>query len=337
MPSIRFRLEQPTLTGLAERVRAEYGPTARIVATDESLVGGLGGFFAKRVIDVTVEIPDPVANPQGHSFDVPARVGLAQLLDDVEQREAVLPQAEPPVSTESIDFARVLDGLRAGVAPPPASAPAPRPEAFRAEPGARLEPVYRAEPLRQARPESDPPPPVPPVLPSLVPPAPLLPPAAGARVPPVLPGRPGDLVVIAGLGDDALDVAHALGRGLGRAHVCDGGSIEGHTRRRVEDRRGALAARAYGVQSGQTVLVAYGLGRGDPADPRIAALPGIGADQVWVVVDVSRKTVDSARWVNAVRAVADVTAMATVAGRFTTDRQAVAEIGLPEGWSDRVG
>jgi cysteine synthase len=144
-------------------------------------------------------------------------------------------------------------------------------------------------------------------------------------------------VLIAGLGDDALQVAQALGRGLARAHVCDGGSVVGHTRRRVEDRRGALAARAYGVQSGQTILVAYGLGNGNPADPRIAALPGIGADQVWVVVDVSRRTVDTARWVNAVRAVTDVAAMATLAGRFTGDREAVSEIGLPEGWSDRVG
>jgi hypothetical protein len=91
------------------------------------------------------------------------------------------------------------------------------------------------------------------------------------------------------------------------------------------------------VQSGQTVVVAYGLGNGNPSDPRVAALRGIGADQVWVAVDVSRKTVDTARWVNAVRAAVDVAALATLAGRFTSDRDSIAELGLPEGWSDRLG
>ncbi|WP_210479792.1 hypothetical protein [Naasia sp. SYSU D00948] len=328
MPSIRFRLEKPTLTGLAERVRAEYGPGARIVATDESLSGGLGGFFAKRVIDVTVEIPDPIAVPEAHEFGVPARVGLARLLDDVEEQEAALPHAEPPVSTESVDFARVLESLRTDVVPPavaplaPPAVPVPPARSVPLPPaaaGGGATPGVRRGVWEVAGAE-------PPALPG-----------ASGRIPPALPSTPGDLVVVAGLGDDALEVAHALARLAGRGHVCDGGSVTGHTRRRVEDRRGALAARAYGVQSGQVVLVAYGLGSGDPADARIAALPGIGADQVWVVVDVSRKSVDTARWVNAVRAVADVAAMATIAGRFTTGREAVAEIGLPEGWSDRVG
>jgi hypothetical protein len=162
-------------------------------------------------------------------------------------------------------------------------------------------------------------------------------PGPGLRLPPSLPSGAGDLVVVAGLGEDALEAAHALARRVGRAHVCDGGSVVGHTRRRVEDRRGAHAARAYGVQSGQTVIVAYGLGNGNPSDPRIAALAGIGADQVWVAVDASRKTVDTARWVNAVRAVVEVAAAATMAGRFTTSRESVVELGLPEGWSDRAG
>lgn len=323
MPSIRFRLEQPTLRGLAERVRAEYGPGARVVSTEESLIGGIGGFFAKRVIDVTVDVPEPGVAPEAHEFGTSARVGLARLLEDAEQQEAGLPPAEPPVSTESIDFARVLDTLRADVA-------APRPPMAPPAPAARPAWDTREQPAipLPAGPGRTGPVDIGGMLPGAVP---------GGRVPPALPAQAGDLVLVAGLGEDSLPVATALARSLGRANVCDGGSVVGHTRRRVEDRRGALAARAYGVQSGQTVVVAYGLGNGNPSDPRIAALRGIGADQVWVAVDVSRKTVDTARWVNSVRSAVDVAAMATIAGRFTSDRDSIAELGLPEGWSDRVG
>lgn len=353
MPSIRFRLDSPTTRGLAERVRSEYGPDARVVDTEESLVGGIGGFFARRVIDVTVELPDPGARADAHQFPTADRVGLSRLLDDAEQEEAALPRAEPPVSTESIDFARVLDTLRAGVGTPPAAPQAPP----QSPPAAPLH--YEAVPLRTPAA-----PPVPPAVPTA--PAPPTPPAAlfavplevstgptAARLP--LPDRPlpadtaasrrapellsgaGDLIVLAGLGNDALAVAQALARKHGRGYVCDGGAVEGNTRRRVEDRRTALAARAYGVQSGAPVIVAYGLGNGDPDDPRIAAIQQIGPDQLWVVVDASRKTADTARWVNAVRARGEVVAMASISIRLTSSPESVRELGLPEGWSDRVG
>ena len=45
MPSIRFRLDKPTLNGLAARVAAQYGPDARILDTEESVVGGIAGLF----------------------------------------------------------------------------------------------------------------------------------------------------------------------------------------------------------------------------------------------------------------------------------------------------
>jgi len=357
VPSIRFRLDAPTTRGLAERVRSEYGPDARVVDTEESLVGGIGGFFARRVIDVTVELPDPGTRADAHQFPTSDRVGLSRLLDDAEQEEAALPRAEPPVSTESIDFARVLDTLRAGVGTPPAPPAAPPPTAPSAPPATAVPLHYEAVPLRT--------PPAAPVVPP--PPTPLPgPPAArfaaplavsarpsaerpatsdgalpadgaGARRAPELLAGAGDLIVLAGLGDDALAVAQALARKQGRGYVCDGGAVEGNTRRRVEDRRTALAARAYGVQSGAPVIVAYGVGSGDPDDPRIAAIPLIGPDQLWVVVDASRKTADTARWVNALRARSEVAAMATVSGRLTSSPESVRELGLPEGWSDRVG
>ena len=84
MPSIRFRLEKPTLTGLAARVAAEYGPDARIVDTEESIVGGIAGIFGRRVVDVTVELPDRAAPEGAHEFSMRSRVGLAALLDDAD-------------------------------------------------------------------------------------------------------------------------------------------------------------------------------------------------------------------------------------------------------------
>jgi hypothetical protein len=338
VPSIRFRLDSPTTRGLAERVRAEYGPDARVVDTEESLVGGLGGFFARRVIDVTVEIPDPAVPAGVHDFPTAERVGLARLLDDAEQEEAGLTRLEPPVSTESLDFAQVLGTLRAGVGAPPAPvAPSPVPTDARGGTPRHYEAVplhapFADLPSREA-------PAAPRTLPaawSAVP----LPAHAGVsgmrRAPELLRG-PGDLILLAGLGDDSVAVANALARRAGRAYVCDGGAVGGNTRRRVEDRRTALAARAYGVQSGSPVLVAYGLGDGDPDDPRISAIKMLGPDQLWVVVDASRKIADTARWVNAVRARGDVAAMATIAGRRTSSPDSVRELGLPEGWSDRVG
>ncbi|MCU1473635.1 hypothetical protein, partial [Amnibacterium sp.] len=135
MPSIRFRLDKPTLTGLAEQVRREYGPDARIVATQESVVGGLGGLFGRKVVDVTVDLPDAAHIDGSHQFDMPTRVGLAALLEDADSQDfgaaaggpfadvlgpAAGAAREPAVSTQGHDFASMLDALRIDVEPVPA-------------------------------------------------------------------------------------------------------------------------------------------------------------------------------------------------------------------------
>ena len=128
MPSIRFRLEKPTLTGLAARVAAEYGPDARIVDTEESIVGGIAGIFGRRVVDVTVEVPDRAAPEGAHEFSMRSRVGLAALLDDADAADLApasangadpwaVPAPAAQVSTQGGDFASVLDALRIDVEP----------------------------------------------------------------------------------------------------------------------------------------------------------------------------------------------------------------------------
>ena len=42
---------------LRERVRAEHGHDARIVHAEQITVGGIRGYFAKRHVEVTVEVP----------------------------------------------------------------------------------------------------------------------------------------------------------------------------------------------------------------------------------------------------------------------------------------
>jgi hypothetical protein len=55
----RLLLEGDDIDQLLERVRVEHGPHARIVHAQERLVGGFGGFFAKRRYEVAVAVDEP--------------------------------------------------------------------------------------------------------------------------------------------------------------------------------------------------------------------------------------------------------------------------------------
>jgi hypothetical protein len=52
------RFEGPVLEDLLDRVRAEAGPGAQIVAANRVRKGGLGGFFAKEYYEVVVDVAD---------------------------------------------------------------------------------------------------------------------------------------------------------------------------------------------------------------------------------------------------------------------------------------
>jgi hypothetical protein len=354
VPSIRFRLEKPTLTGLAARVAAEYGPDARIVDTEESIVGGIAGLFGKRVVDVTVELPDRAAPEGAHEFSMRARVGLAALLDDADAAELGAAGAEPwaapapaaHVSTQGGDFASVLDALRIDVEPAetgggtPArplrrAAAAPAPQLFTQAP-VRAAPVARPAVPAQA-----------PATPAGV--------AAGqqyvwatakprsrtGRIPPGSPPpqrtRAGDLLLLVGVGDDPMHVAKALRDRMQKGYVCDGGALEGHSRRRVDDRRGAVAARAYGVRSEQPVIVAYGVGLGPMAEQELERLLSIDSDQAWLVVDAAREPTETLEWTGRLRGRLQVDAVASLRAPRNGQHEALAAIGLPEAWRELAG
>jgi len=303
VPSIRFRLDGGDAASVAARVREAYGPDARVLAVDEVRLGGVGGFFARRYLDVTVDVPEtahtappvvpaastsvsaaaPAAAPSATPPAAPP-VGLAALLDSADAADESFSSlgARSQISTQSAGFADVLESLTRTVAAPPTLSP------------------ERS--------------------------------ASGPVDPPVAPGA---MIVVAGLRDDAREVARAVAATRGTALLRIGGSIESDGVTRVDDRIDAVAARAAAVAASRIVVVAWGLGAGDPdylrADPRLAQL---APDQLWLAVDATRKPEDTAAWVDAVQSIVRVDAAVTVLPVHTATPGSPGVLGLPRG---RVG
>jgi len=146
-------------------------------------------------------------------------------------------------------------------------------------------------------------------------PSALVPGDAGDRPAPSVLRGAGDLVVVVGRPGDAFRVAAQMATSFGLRSVD------------AADRRGAILARATGVHEDSAVVTALAW---DAAAP--AALEAIAADQVWVAVDVGRKHDDTARWVEAVRAVQPVAAVAVVGEDDTSTPGTVHLLGVPVGW-----
>jgi hypothetical protein len=147
--------------------------------------------------------------------------------------------------------------------------------------------------------------------------------------PVVLLRAPGDLVVLAGVGRDALVVADAFAERHERIAVTVGGSIRIPGSPRVDDARSALAARARGRREGLATVVAWGVEAGMPAAMR--------ADQVWAVVDASRKPLDTKARVGELREAVPVQAMAVLGLHRTSTPDTLRRLGLRQGWTEHLG
>src|SRR4051812_20170258 len=126
-------------------------------------------------------------------------------------------------------------------------------------------------------------------------------PVSGREVgtPPALLRGRGDLTLVLGLGGDAIAAARAIAEAIGDAEVRPGGCARAAAPR-IDDRRGALRARADGVRRERPIVAAFGLAGGASEVPGLTeSLAGIEPDQVWVAVDASRKPEDTADWVRA--------------------------------------
>jgi hypothetical protein len=288
-----------SLDGVEAKAKEKYGAAARVLSAEEVRVGGIGGFFARRFLDVIVDVPDAAA-PAQHwtalrqpdarqpgSRATARRSAIDDLIERADKNDTpITAAAVPPLSTESEAFTDVLADLRRYAA--------------------------ATGPVGQSHRKT--------------------------KRPVVLLRAPGDLVVIAGIGNDALIVATALAAETPVAQVAVGGAILEVGTARVGDRRTAFAARARGVENGRATIVAYGIDPGDVefgAD--MASLSGIRPDQLWLAVDASRKPEDTQRWVMALSTALPVQAIAVVRSAWTSTPDSVRSLGLPEGWSDAVG
>jgi len=300
----RYHVEADSVDDLNARIKDTYGADAKVVATTVTTTGGLQGFFASRKFHATVEVADGSPN-DAHVFDLPARAGIAALLDRADFADGV----------DALDIGHVDAGRPGAPAVPPVAAPAgraDRPSWAVSTSTNDFAAILSDLTLNTAT-----------ATPAIRPPTPASPlPLRGA----------GDLVVVIGLGDDALAVAQAIADGVGASVLRISGLIDRDGIDRVDDRRGAIAARAAGVRGGRGVVVAFGLPRGGPTSASFDELASLNADQFWVAVDAGRKTEDSARWVHAVSQVVPVVAVMSWAPDETGSPHSVSQLGLPVGW-----
>lgn len=138
MPT-RLLLEGADLAELMVHVRAEFGPTARIVRAERVRSGGIAGFFARERYELTIDVPDAAPST---ATGLPRRRGTATvvtaggidaLLAAADAADAApdgslvptagpggLPEARGPrVSTGEEAFASVLEQMRAMTGAPP--------------------------------------------------------------------------------------------------------------------------------------------------------------------------------------------------------------------------
>ncbi|CAI3793006.1 hypothetical protein [Pseudarthrobacter sp. MM222] len=372
MPN-RYRLKGASLEEIRRKAEQQHGPAARIVSAERVISPGIAGLFAGDRYEAIVEVlpshevvtgevvpdpdvlagsdprtdaaadveppaagsgsgtgmPEPAASrpASAASRNVPpaaaSRPGQAPVPADAPSHQlqgaaiaALLEEADAAelnlhrpgsagVSTESPDFAQLLEQLGAGL---------------------RAAPVTGREDVPVA--------PVAPIPASPVPDGRGPAPAPPRETVPVLLSGVGDLVVLIGLGDDALDAALAMSMAAGGADVRTAGKLTAYGHLHVDGRQSATAARAHAVLTDQTVLVAFGLGKARDTVARLQSVAAISADQLWVVVDAGRKQEDTARWVKVLASQLNVTAVAVVGAEETATPETVRGLGLPVGWVD---
>jgi hypothetical protein len=344
----RFRLKGASLEEIRRKAEQQHGPAARIVSAERVISPGIAGLFAGDRYEAIVEVvtghevvtgevvpdPDILADadaPAAPSAEAARSAGaapahdltgaaIAALLEEADAAELSLHRpGNPGLSTESPDFAELLEQLGTGLRGPAAAPGGPGSRngqdsgtATAAALGATTEPSAG----------------------TAAPAAPAPAPAQVRESVPVPLSGTGDLVVLVGLDDDALDTALAMSTAAGGADVRTAGKLSAYGHLHVEGRQGATAARAHAVMTDQTVLVAFGLGKARDALARLQSVAALSADQLWVVVDAGRKQEDSARWVGVLAAQLDITAVAVVGAAETATPETVNALGLPVGWID---
>ncbi|VXB80163.1 conserved hypothetical protein [Arthrobacter sp. 9AX] len=310
----QFRLKGSSLEAIREKAEAQYGAGARIVAAEKVTNPGIAGLFAANRFEATVEVPeDPPAAPlEGPT----AAAGLVQATHPGLHRPAIAALLEQADASELRLHGGPGTVLVAGPAAQPVSAAVPV-STGRADFAGLLEQLGHEYGSLPPAVERSPQPKV----------------TGPARAPAPLAGA-GDLVLLLGLGDDALGPALEMSLAAGGCDVRTAGGFTAFGHLHVPDRHGATAARAGAVASGQTVLLAFGLGRPRDAAGHAQLISSLSPDQVWAVVDARRKAEDTAAWLGALRDKVPVDALAVVGSEETLSPGTVEGLGLPVGWQD---
>ncbi|MFJ4029520.1 hypothetical protein ACIPWF_18690 [Paenarthrobacter sp. NPDC089989] len=356
----RFKLRGASLEAIREKALQQYGPGARIVAAEKVTNPGIVGLFAAARFEATVEVgeapadsaapgpasvplpaaaagstvaPGPAAAPglaaapgsaaaplpaDAHQLHGPA---IASLLERADAAEIEL-HKPAPVSTASPDFAGLLEQLGKELETAPVV-----PAASAVLPSGVSSPAL-------------PPPAVPVGAGAVLPPSD----APSATVPQPLTGD-GNLIVLLGLGDDALGPALEMSIAAGGSDVRTAGELSAFGHLHVQGRQSATAARAQAVLTGQSVVVAFGLGRVRDVPTQAAHLASLSADQLWVVVDAQRKAEDTKAWVQGLQSLlaaqstppadpAGIAALAVIGASETATPETVDSLGIPVGWVD---
>lgn len=155
---------------------------------------------------------------------------------------------------------------------------------------------------------------------------------ASVRGVPLPSADAGDLIVFAGLGRDGLEEADSLASSMGITALT-AGLAEGGIR--LDEPRAGLSARTADRIAGRASLAGFGLG----VDQRqvlgqLGYLQALRADQVWLVVDATRKTEDTSAWVRAVASAMKVHGLAVIGSTRTSTAQTVNQLGIPVGRID---
>lgn len=324
MPN-RFRLKGASLEEIRRKAELQYGPAARIVSAEHVISPGIAGLFAGDRYEAIVEVLT------GHEVITGEVVPDPDILEETDGAGGGAGQAgiggkaaAPAAPAHHLQGSAIAALLHEADS---AEQDLHRP----GHPGVSTASPDFAELLEQLGSGLRAPAPAPAPVPA---PTPAPAPGRSREPVPVPLAGVGDLLVLVGLGEDALDAALAMSTAAGGADVRTAGKLSAYGHLHVDGRQSATAARAHAVLTDQTVLVAYGLGKARDALARLQSVAAIPADQLWVVVDAGRKHEDTARWVGVLSAQLNVTAIAVVGAAETGTPETVNGLGLPVGWID---
>ncbi|MCM3657514.1 hypothetical protein M3147_09655 [Agromyces mediolanus] len=344
------------------QVLLAYGPEARITEATRVTRKGLGRFLAHEEIEATVIVPDDAAPAGGIAPERVDRAGIAALLADADRADggsgtagppiargaaAAEPAAGPQASTSSRDFAALLADVERAIAVPPtataaaaagAAATTVSASASAATTAGTATPAFAAggaelngspstsgAPEPEASADTADPDDRPIVLEAV---RPSLAELEAPEVPFVADrASAGDFVLVLGLGDDATTAARGLvGQAAGAPLLLHGRTADAAAD--IPDRRAALAARMRAVEQHAAVVLAVSVG----LQEELTALAELRPDEVWVAVDVSRRTDDTGYWLARVDAALPISAIAAVGAERTRHPLDVSRFGPRVGW-----